>query len=93
MKEGMREKERAIDRYMETEREREKDRQRERERETDRERERERKPRKVNITDFKKINNKHSETSLYENLVRYFGTNSGCRKGNSRVCYYEIKIN
>ena len=91
MKERMREKERAIDRQMETDRDREREREKDRQRQ--RQRERERKPRKVNITDFKKINNKHSETSLYVNLVRYFRTNSGCRKGNSRVCYYEIKIN
>ena len=53
----------------------------------------ERKPRQVNITDFKKIKNNYSETSSYENLVRYLRTNSGCRKGDTRVCYYEIKIN
>ena len=29
------------------------------------------KPRKVNITDFKKINDKYSETSLYENLYKF----------------------
>ena len=51
------------------------------------------KPRKVNITDFKKINDKYSETSLYENLVSYFRTNSGYREGDTRVYYYEIKIN